>query len=230
MPLKVRSKRPAISGDLGGRIRDSAGFSMVELMVVVAIIGIIMALAIPSFQGAKNTGADASVQQMLDRVLQAAEESYLSYGNFCGAVGLNNSNCSGTQNVTNPTGSNYTKLPNFNNTVQYVSQFTDVAPLTTSNQISINTPLEVSVGPANWSWGGSSPQFQMISLVAYSKNTNTCWYVYHIQGSTQAGAGNIGKTQSGTWYAKNTGTGSCDADNTYYFSSWGSTWNSAPYS
>ncbi len=196
------------------RYEDQGGFSMVELMVVIAIIGIIMSLAIPQFSGARTIGADQKIQQTLDRVLQSAEESYLSYGNFCGAVGLSVSGCNAF-NINNTT------LSNFNHSVIYVSQFT------TANSTPGSIP-EISIGPANWSWGGSFPQYQMFDAVQYDPATSTCWFIYHIQATTQAGAGFIGKTQPGTWYAKTPGTANCYADETYYLGAWGTSWQDAP--
>jgi type IV pilus assembly protein PilA len=59
---------------LGSRPRDGeAGFTLLELMVVVLIIAILLAVAIPSFVGAQERARDRAAQSDLRNALTAAK-------------------------------------------------------------------------------------------------------------------------------------------------------------
>ena len=55
--------------------RTEEGFTLIELMVVVLIIAILLAIAIPSFLGARKSAQNRSVQSNLRSVL-TAEKTY----------------------------------------------------------------------------------------------------------------------------------------------------------
>ena len=59
------------------RIRDEKGFTLIELLVVILIIGILAAIAIPSFINQKGKGDDAAAKSYA-RNAQTAEETYFT--------------------------------------------------------------------------------------------------------------------------------------------------------
>jgi type IV pilus assembly protein PilA len=57
------------------RLSDEGGFTLIELLVVILIIGILAAIAIPSFLNQKSKATDASAKE-LARTAQTAAETY----------------------------------------------------------------------------------------------------------------------------------------------------------
>jgi type IV pilus assembly protein PilA len=70
-------------------IRESeaeAGFTLIELMVVVLIIGILIAVLIPTFFGAKQRAQDRAMQSSLHNAMTAAKVVFSDHGDYTQAT------------------------------------------------------------------------------------------------------------------------------------------------
>jgi type IV pilus assembly protein PilA len=78
--------------------RSSRGFTLIELLIVVVIIGVLAAIAIPKFQSTKGKANAASLMSDL-RNLATAQEAYF-YENLAYTSNVANLNVTLTRGVT----------------------------------------------------------------------------------------------------------------------------------
>jgi len=81
---------------------------MVELMIVIAIIGILASIVIPAYMSYKNKAYNASAQSYLQYVSQAEENYWLNAQNYIAAPAGDGPTSSGTlPNASVPSGVGY---------------------------------------------------------------------------------------------------------------------------
>jgi type IV pilus assembly protein PilA len=87
-------------------MQNRKGFTLIELLIVVVIIGILAAIAIPKFAATKDKAKLAAVKSDL-RNIETAEEAYFSDNQVYGDLGM-----LATANLFNPsTGNTGTVVP-----------------------------------------------------------------------------------------------------------------------
>jgi type IV pilus assembly protein PilA len=68
------------------RLDENKGFTLIELLVVILIIGILAAIAIPSFLNQRQKGQDACAKSMARTMQTAAETFYIDNNTYVGAT------------------------------------------------------------------------------------------------------------------------------------------------
>ena len=63
-----------------GRAKRKGGFTLVEIMIVVVIIGILAALAVPAFQRARWNAVETSIRNNLRQIWGAAQQYMMEEG------------------------------------------------------------------------------------------------------------------------------------------------------
>ena len=66
------------------RLSHQEGFTLIELLIVIVIIGILLAIAVPSYLGFKDRANKRAVQSDLRAALPTAEAYYSDKGHYTG--------------------------------------------------------------------------------------------------------------------------------------------------
>ena len=139
-------------------LRREGGFTLTELAVAMLVVGILSAIAVPSFLGARNTAFDKEAQAAVDAALVAAKIHYATYGDF--SDGLTTA-CAGTESTDTTLAADLQRLdPNMDFVVADNPS---------------DGPREVSV-QANTTWNANNESLgcQAFYATALSRS-GTCW-------------------------------------------------------
>jgi type IV pilus assembly protein PilA len=77
------------------------GFSLIELLVVILIIGVLAAIALPAFLGQRSKGQDSSAKSAARNLVSAVESFYATNKTYVGAESDNDVKKSGVYGTGN---------------------------------------------------------------------------------------------------------------------------------
>lgn len=84
--------------------KKALGFTLIELMIAVAIVGILAAIAIPSYRDSVRKSRRADAQGVLMNLANALERHFTESNTYCNAGGTGGTNSCGDTDATNDTG------------------------------------------------------------------------------------------------------------------------------
>lgn len=66
------------------RAQGERGFTLVEVLIVLVIIGILLAIAVPSYLGFKNNANESAAEANVRAAVPAVEAYFADYGTYLG--------------------------------------------------------------------------------------------------------------------------------------------------
>jgi type IV pilus assembly protein PilA len=72
--------------NLRQRLQREEGFTLIELLVVIVIIGILLAIAVPSYLGFRDRAADSAASANVRAAVPSAEAYFADHGSYANMV------------------------------------------------------------------------------------------------------------------------------------------------
>jgi len=179
--------------DSAEEIGEDAGFTLIELMVVLLILAILLAIAIPTFLGVTKSANDRAAQSNLNTALVNAKSIFQNNSQSYALAGA-----TGTASVTANAASLQASLSSAEPNLSF-----------TTSSVTNGGTGNPAVGVAVASDGNG------VILVEQAKGTGNCWYIIDnaVAESATAGTpyanftgtgttGSAAALAAGTWYGK----------------------------
>jgi type IV pilus assembly protein PilA len=165
-------------------IGDQCGFTMVELMVVVLVIGILIAIALPTFLGSRNRAYNRAAQSNLRTAFFGAKAIYSTVGSYQCATAVNGvaAPCVGTG------------MPSVERALNYQT----TASTTALPNVSINVPTAILWAAARMSKSGTCYGIRDVPTGAPPSTVGT-WYGQSLATCTGAFAATTANTPNRKW-------------------------------
>jgi type IV pilus assembly protein PilA len=214
-----------------------AGFTLIELMVVLLIIAILLAIAIPTFLGVSGAARDRSAQSNLTNAVTEAISSYQNAQTYDASSGQASAalNTACSQNI-GASGCSGT-VPAVLEATSSVLASGEASFSWGAAACTVSTAARcVSVQPVDANYVGDGQGI----ILATMSGSGTCWYALDLEATPTAAAGEASTTgfaagqsslpvsTAGTYYATESGSSvTCSAAHAQGFANWYSSYSSS---